>query len=395
MRARFYILTLIAAAGALVSDYLVRIHAQTIFAKAGDTGLCAAAAGFSCAEAARSVYSTVMGLPVAVLNEAFFLTLIALVGIERTWPLKFPRIPDALFASTLLAVLVSLFMAGVSAFVIDFWCPWCMVLYALNAGAFATVAATHPDGFKRAFGRMFTLPANPAFWVSVGIMGLITVFGQGVYVKRAEAAHDAYRARQAAMGMQAPAHYDLAVGDAPGRGPADAPVVIVEFSDFECPYCKRFTAELKAAAEKAGGDLRYHFKHFPMDNACNPLITREFHKNACDAAAATVCAQRQGKFWEMHDLLFENNRRLAPEHLVDYAAQLGLDVETFRACLEDPEVIARIREDIAQGEKVGVQGTPTFYVNGWRHEGGRSADELVGLIREAKRQKERGGEPPQ
>jgi protein-disulfide isomerase len=144
------------------------------------------------------------------------------------------------------------------------------------------------------------------------------------------------------------------VGDSPQRGPSDAWVTVVEFSDFECPFCRSEQPILTDIESIYGTDLRVVFKHFPF-----PSI----HPHAQAAAIAAECAAEQGKFWEMHDLLFTT--ALDDATLLADAEQVpGLDVATWQACIITPEAADRVAADVALGMNVGIDATPTFVVNG-------------------------------
>jgi protein-disulfide isomerase len=149
---------------------------------------------------------------------------------------------------------------------------------------------------------------------------------------------------------------DVDLEGAPVRGAPMAAVTIVEFSDFECPYCGAAHPVIGRVLREYEGRVRLVFKHYPLDG----------HLHAMAAARAAVAAANQGKFWEMHDLLFENQSALEPEDLERYAEELGLDVERFRADLVSDATQRRIDADKAAGHEIGVTGTPTILVNGRR-----------------------------
>jgi protein-disulfide isomerase len=146
------------------------------------------------------------------------------------------------------------------------------------------------------------------------------------------------------------------VADAPMLGRADAPVTLVEFSDYQCPFCQRFFATTLPALKKDyvdTGKVRYVFRDFPLD---------QIHPLARKAAEAAHCAGEQGKYWEMHDLLFQNQRALAPLQLAEHARTVGVDGAQFEECLSSGRQAARVERGLADGGAVGVQGTPTFVV---------------------------------
>jgi protein-disulfide isomerase len=144
------------------------------------------------------------------------------------------------------------------------------------------------------------------------------------------------------------------VNDSPVKGAPMAKVTIVEFSDFECPYCGSAHPILSNVLAEMGGKVNLVFKNFPLDA----------HKNAQPAARAAVAAQAQGKFWEMADQLFEHQRELSPEKIRELAAKIGLDMARFDADLASEQTQARVESDKKEGAGLDVQGTPTFFVNG-------------------------------
>src|SRR5881397_841493 len=146
------------------------------------------------------------------------------------------------------------------------------------------------------------------------------------------------------------------VADAPMLGRADAPVTLVEFSDYQCPFCQRFFATTLSAIEKQyidTGKVRYVFRDFPLD---------QMHPQARKAAEAAHCAGEQGKYWEMHEVLFQNQRALAPPQLAEHARTVGVDGSKFDECLSSGRHGTRVDRGLADGAVVGVQGTPTFVV---------------------------------
>jgi len=158
------------------------------------------------------------------------------------------------------------------------------------------------------------------------------------------------------------------------RGPDDAPVTVVEYGDFECPYCGQ--AEPSVRALLAGhGDLRYVWRHLPL---------RDVHQNAQLAAEASEAAAEQGAFWEMHDLLLDHQDALQVKHLIGYAAQLGLDAERFADALSEHAYRDRVDADVESADLSGVTGTPTFFINGRRHYGAYDLDALTQAVRSAK-----------
>ena len=159
----------------------------------------------------------------------------------------------------------------------------------------------------------------------------------------------------------------------PSRGPASAPVTLVVFSDFQCPYCKKYSATITEASKKYGAKVRVVFRQFPLT---------KIHPDAMKASGAALCAADQNRFWEMHDLLFQDQSNLKTEALKERAKKLGLDLNAFDACLDSSQHAAQIHEDILAGASAGADGTPTTYINGRYLNGAQPLDALSEIIDE-------------
>ena len=158
------------------------------------------------------------------------------------------------------------------------------------------------------------------------------------------------------------------------QGPADAPVTLVEYGDYECPHCGRAHPIVKEVQRRLGSALRFVFRNFPLN---------ESHPHAQHAAEAAEGAGAQGRFWEMHDTLFEHQRALDDQHLVGYAKALGLDPVAFERDLRAHTHKTRVREDFVSGVRSGVNGTPTFFINGVRHDSPYGVATLASAIDQA------------
>jgi protein-disulfide isomerase len=155
------------------------------------------------------------------------------------------------------------------------------------------------------------------------------------------------------------------------RGPVDAPITVIEYGDFECPFCGAASSVARELRERYGDRLRYVFRHLPL---------ADVHPRAELAAEAAEAAGAQGRFWEMHDLLFRHQDELEIEDLIGYAGSVGIDVERFTRDLTESRYGGRVREDVASAEASGARATPTFFVGERRHSGPWDTESLVRVI---------------
>lgn len=155
------------------------------------------------------------------------------------------------------------------------------------------------------------------------------------------------------------------------EGPADAPVTLVEYGDYECPHCGRAYPIVKQVQKHFGAKLRFVFRNFPLT---------ELHPNAEAAAETAEFAATKGKFWEMHDTIFENQRHLSDSTLARLAQELGLSTDDLAKALDAAQFEPRVQADFGGGVRSGVNGTPTFFINGHRHDGPFEYEDLVAAI---------------
>jgi protein-disulfide isomerase len=158
------------------------------------------------------------------------------------------------------------------------------------------------------------------------------------------------------------------------RGPATAQVTLLEYGDYECPYCGAAYPVVEELCKSLGDRMRFAFRHFPLT---------QIHPNAMSAAESAEAAGAQGKFWEMHALLYTNQQSLDPESLAQYAAWINLDPKAIAEALSTHEFAGRIRQDFSAGIRSGVNGTPTFFIDNVRYDGTSDFDAMLAAIEAA------------
>ena len=376
----FYIYCALCAIGAYVSNLLIDVHA---LAKAGgaDTGICARGDRFSCTEAAESQFGEIAGIPVAALGLAFYLAAFIMVICARFLRNKSSfGFENVFLAGGILSSLYSLGLAGVSIAFVGKWCPLCMTLYGVNFGLLITALYAHPQG-RRGVMALGKLPKQGGFWFAMCLLLSMLPMANFIYAGKADDAIKMVKQSQSVSSETTKVNE----GKSPSQGDKKAPITVVEFSDFECPYCQRLALALKSAHKRRPDLFRYVFKHYPMDGSCNRDIQTAMHKNACGAALAMACADEVGKAWDLHDLMFANQSKLESNNLVAYAAHVGIDPERFSVCMKSPAPMNRVKEDINEAIRLGVEGTPTWYMNGIKQVGVRSPEELIAMFEQINR----------
>jgi protein-disulfide isomerase len=198
---------------------------------------------------------------------------------------------------------------------------------------------------------------------------IVKAVKEGKNPQQAVAESDIVRRRSGtARLLEAPVK--IPVQGAPFRGPADARITVVEFSDFECPFCSKAAAKIEAIRQAYPKDLRLVYKQYPLSS----------HPNARIAAEAALAAQAQDKFWPMHDKLFANSNQLSRETIDKIGKEVGLDMDKFQADLRSGKIAEIIKKDVADGDKADVDSTPTIFINGRRYNGPLEMDVLKPVL---------------
>ena len=382
------------AVGLGVAAYLTRLHMELFVGSGVGESLCDLSASFSCSTVNGAPQSEIYGVPQAVLAIPTYLLMIALALLARRGSRA--ALPT-LAGLGVLTVLYSAYLAYVSAVVIGAWCLFCMVLYAVNLSVTGLALWA-----GRGLGPLVR-GLKPGFVVGSIAAGLVLFAG----VNATYAQLRASLVQKAAAEIVAPPAPKLAAAtntapvdaevkklrlsdkrvdvpipaDAPSVGPAKARVTIVEFSDFQCPFCKRLAGTLHQLVDEYPSDVRLVYLQFPLNLDCNRAgLKKSMHPGACDASVTSVCASQQGKFWEMHDRLFDRQGDLKRAAFLEHASDLGLDNSAFEACLDDPATLEAVAKQTELAAPLGVSGTPTFFINGRQLAGGQPIEVLRAVV---------------
>jgi protein-disulfide isomerase/uncharacterized membrane protein len=377
---------LLALLGMALSAYLMMHHLQ-VKAEGGTNAACNINATFSCDEVAKSKYSEVLGIPLGVFGLGYFLAMAVLAVVSLLNPAQRREHMQTYAVMAAVGVATSLGLAGISAFGLGTFCIVCIGVYAVNlvqAGVLIGFRRNIPSGF--AMGNLFNGGMTAVIAVAVVVVGF-NFLAPKVPAKSPEdtqaSDNPALNAEPLAVAVQ-----NIPVDKSPYSGLGEdfrsgsdsAKVVIVEFADFECPACRRMSEVMRMLKKEYGQKILVVFKNYPLDQACNPSITHAMHKSSCTLATLARCAGQFGKFWDFHDLAFDNQTEASPEKAKEWAKTVGLSDDQINACNQDKSIVEKMRDDMKIANSVGLTGTPTVFINGRKYVGDKGIVEMRQLI---------------
>jgi len=366
-----WIALVVAFALALTQLY---IHAQLTATHGTYTSFCNVSATVNCDAVLMSPYAALLGVPIAAWGLLSYLVL-AVLMVRRGRAVGSARSQTslALVALATWNVGISVYMATISPAVLRHLCLLCFGTY-LVVAAVAVLAWILARIDLGASGQPVLTSQRALVGggaIVAGVALIAALQHAALPISGATMTADEVRSRDPdfyAWYTTRPVTKDLPA-DAHSKGPNDAIVTIVEFSDFECPACGIAFRDLHELVARHPDLVRLVFHHFPLDSECNSNVSTRMHRSACSAAIAAKCTARAGKFWEYHDLLFGGQDKLGRDDLIAKAVGLGIPKDAFVSCLDDPDARARVLGDIAAGAQLGVKSTPTLVINGRTVEG--------------------------
>ena len=370
-------LALVAAGLALA---VVLTHNYYRHLLAGQVSGCSISAYVDCDRVSESQFAAVAGVPISALAIAVYGALAVLLALPLLPSMR--RLAginlDLATALAALTTLVAVALAAVAALVIRALCLYCALLQVVTIGLFLMLA------WRRRQSRAGGGAGRQLRGVGQGVGSAVLALGVGAVVAgsatlgfEASALAAADRAASSAALAQVSPYFSrnavsFDTDESPGVGPADAPVRVVVFGDYNCSHCRHFDPEALQLVADFAGDVRVVFKFFPLDATCNRFMGPQQVSSSCLAAAAAYAAHQHGHFLDYHLLLFEHFQNYAPQRLMANAQEVGIsDQEAFVATIQSEATLRFIQRDIEEGARGGVQATPTIFVNGRRLETNR------------------------
>ena len=393
------------------------LYHQSVLLAAGVQGpkTCHVAEGFSCDPALASDWASLFGIPLPALSAAYYFHLLAiLIGIalakkDREETIK--KMGWYFFAMTAMSTIFSIFLAYIIFFLLPMTCPFCLGIHGVNIASLVLVFVLGPQ-LKEGFGAfaqsaksvLATRALHGALLTFiVFLIALTASYKYGTsWLKEKSNAEQRAKGEAAAESLTLQGDNEIDLSGLPMKGRKDAPITLVEFSDFECPFCVRFAHTANEIYEKYPDHVRVFFAHYPLDGTCNPR-SGSMHPNACKMALGSVCAQAQDKFWPFHDQAFDffqiaraNGERPSVNNstLIELAKKSDLDIPTFKACIDDPKSMGRVVDQVKLGFKLNLRSVPTWTLNGHLESGAAPFAYVQPLVEKLIELHEKGEESP-
>ena len=368
---------ILGAAGTVAAAYATNHHLEVLKHGATDAS-CNVNAQFSCDAIALSPYSELFNIPLGVWGLGYFLAMIGLCAAMLMAKDAAGRYLQAYKIFVGIGAVVTLALIGISVGMVKVGCPTCIAVYAICAAQLLSLAL-----FRKSLPRIqLTQVHKPLLTASIVALIIPTLSkavlpipdetGKHAAQDTAEDSHAGHNHGSSTGGGLAPQVHEIKIaksaysglGEDYRKGSDGAKVVITKFSDFQCPACMRMAEFLRRLVSEFGSRILVVYRNYPLDMKCNPSITRVLHEAACDAAILARCAGKHSKFWQYHDLAFAEQASASPKTAVEWAKSIGLSEAQIQQCQQDKFIVEKIQADIDLGNQLGVNATPTIFING-------------------------------
>ena len=371
--------TLLSIAGIGVCGYLAFIHIALLRGELLGGAACGGDGTlFNCHAVTASAFGSVFGIPLSLWGLVGYLATLTLSFIAWQFPDWSGKALAAVAAAAILFLAVDAGLAAVMLTQVRYLCALCLASYALNA--LLAVTAVWGSGqpwaavirqLPSALWAWRPQPRVAVVWIVWGVvltgtLGALAVNAAATFAVQGD--RTALR-KQVSQYMAHQKRVAVATTGDPMLGAPNAPIQIVEFSDFLCPSCQRASKLNPVLLAGHRREASFAFKHFPLDTTCNSTVNRMVHAGACQLAAAAECAHEQGKFWALHDRIFVEGAKYRPANLDQDVARLGLDAAAWHGCMDSGRGLEAVKRDIEEAGRLGVNSTPTYFVNGIRNTG--------------------------
>jgi protein-disulfide isomerase/uncharacterized membrane protein len=362
----FLILALLSVAGMIFSILLIKIKLDLNLNPQVEA--CGYATGLGCQGPNTSSFSEIFGIPIAYYGMLTYAVMLALSIAGLVFRASYAV--AWYFAISGWNVIYSIFLLIISLVSLNTICPWCAALYIVSGAQFAfclPALAARPWHAPAVACKTLLATARKGLTFMGAAFGVSLIFLAGWAVSYEKPVPISPKKASFIEKWSKEAIFDVSLTIGEKQGPDSAPVIIVEYTDFRCPYCRLMANTLKDAGKEYGNLVQIVFKDYPLDKKCNRYVTMSVHADACVAHAAAFCAGEQDQFWSMSNLLWSiKERLLTVYHVRSYAKKMGLDLVEYDKCISSGRYLDTFRTTIDEGMKLKVMGTPTVFINGKR-----------------------------
>lgn len=375
-----------------LQNYL-RIHEGGVVA---EDSFCSISESINCDVVEASSYASVGNIPIAGLGLIYYILILVFSAVARfSRGFKKPTVAFAWWSS-ILAVLYSILLAYISLVVMRTVCITCLGMYSANfilfISLFLAMRIPPSEWFSFLWGYWLTILARKKrgidFMPKFGahLLAFIIVFGIGlVFISSATGKIKRMSDAEIANYVDhfyKQSKYDIKFDKAGTSvwGVEGAPVTIVEFSDYRCPFCRISAFLIKPFLAEYKNNVAYYFVNYPLDSTCNHYMQQQMHPGACLGAKAGICAEKFGKYWEYHDEMFKSTEQITMLLVMDIVKKLGIDGEKFAICLNSAETERKLRDDIEASRRIYITGTPTVFVNDRRLKSWKNPEVLRDIV---------------
>lgn len=369
MKVRKFLLLLLAFSGLIDSIYTLILHGKIISSQFTYRSFCAISEFVNCDIVITSKYGKILGIHNSVYGIITYIAIIVFILFNQIKERPKNEIfYSYMFGISLFISLLSVYFALVSFLIIKALCIMCLGIYLINFTMLSLVlydiVKEKYEPFKVLYSHLYFMFAKRTALSIISIFVFLSMVAI-LYQHNVNRERKEWYERYSDILTGNTKIQNVNIESAPSLGSENAKIVIVEFSDFQCPFCKDADEILDRIFMNYRDRIRIVFKHFPLDTNCNLLIQRQVHEYACISALSSICAEEQGKFWDYKKLLFKHQKTLRLEKLIELAREAGLDIVKFTDCITTPgDRMQKIVSDIHQGYELGVRSTPTLFLNG-------------------------------
>lgn len=399
-----YVVVAAAVLGIVIASVVTSQHMRIEKEGLLNESFCAISETINCDIVNASSYSEFIGVPISWWGLTFYLVMMGLALYAAISKGDARATVSIAWLMSIGSVLYSAYLAYILAYVLEVVCIECIAMYAVNALIFIFLFASlrmpvarMPSivaGYARAlFRRPHHLGFAPKIFSHAALVAFVFLVSWVVIANVQASGQPGAKPSTDEMVkyfyMQSLYSIDVDP-DWQAWGNPDAKVTLIEFSEFQCPFCKLAAFGLKPYLQEFKKDVRLYFVNYPLDMQCNDQITHPMHPFACFAAKAGICAGKKGDFWSFHDDVFRNQQKISKEIIVGLAAKRGWNKDEFMACIDSPEVAESLKKQLDIANKIYVNATPTVLLNGRKVKYWRDPDFLRKIVREEIRNSKKG-----